>query len=310
MSGSAPAAEAGAAPVDLPETAPKRRGRRRRYRPGEMLAAFLCLLPSAVVFVVFMYYPLYQLFVEASHQSNSFGTKRRYVGYSNIGDVLTGSEFLEGLEHTLLYVVYTVPAGLLLGILLAVAAHRRLKGIKIYQTIFSSTVATSVAVTSVIFLTLINPTTGVLKIDILNNPDWALFGVSWSSIWQNIGLSFLIVLAGLQAIPDELLEAATLDGYGPIRRFFKVTLPLLSPVLLFLVVVLVVFALQSYAQVDILTQGGPAGATETLVYKITQNQSPRLLSTGAAMSIGLFGVTVVVTALQFGLLSRRVNYDK
>ena len=198
--------------------------------------------------------------------------------------MLTGPEFSSGLGHTLLYVLYTVPAGLVLGILLAVAAHRQLRGIKVFQTIFSSTVATSVAVTSVIFLTLINPSAGVLKIDILNNRTWALFGVSWSSMWQNIGLAFIIVLAGLQAIPAELLEAATLDGYGPVRRFFKVTLPLLSPVLLFLVVVLVVFALQSYAQVDILTQGGPAGATETLVYKITQNQNPRLISTGAAMS--------------------------
>jgi len=300
-------ATADTALADAPK--PKRR-RRRRYHAGEVLAAYACLAPSAVIFAVFMYYPLYQLFVEATHQSNSFGTKSRYVGFGNIGDVLGGSDFMSGLGHTLLYVVYTVPAGLILGILLAVAAHRHLRGIKIYQTIFSSTVATSVAVTSVIFLTLINPSTGVLKIDILNNPDWALFGVSWSSIWQNIGLSFLIVLAGLQAIPEELLEAATLDGYGPVRRFFKVTLPLLSPVLLFLVVVLVVFALQSYAQVDILTQGGPAGATETLVYKITQNQSPRLMSNGAAMSIGLFVVTVIITALQFGLLSKRVNYDQ
>lgn len=284
--------------------------RRPRYHAGEVAAAYLCLAPSVIIFVAFMYYPLYQLFVEATHQSNSFGTKSRYVGFGNITDVLGGSDFMSGLGHTLLYVVYTVPAGLVLGILLAVVAHRRLRGIKIFQTIFSSTVATSVAVTSVIFLTLINPSTGVLKIDILNNADWALFGVSWSSIWQNIGLSFLIVLAGLQAIPEELLEAATLDGYGPVRRFFKVTLPLLSPVLLFLVVVLVVFALQSYAQVDILTQGGPAGATETIVYKITQNQSPRLMSTGAAMSIGLFVVTVIITAAQFALLSKRVNYEQ
>ncbi len=293
---------------DTVDASPKRVPR-RRYRASETLVAYACLMPSIIVFGAFMYYPLYRLFVEATHQSNAFGTKSRYVGFGNIADVLTGGDFLSGLGHTLLYVVYTVPAGLVFGVLLAVVAHRRLKGIKIFQTIFSSTVATSVAVTSVIFLTLINPSSGVLKIDILNNPDWALFGVSWSSVWQNIGLSFIIVLAGVQAVPDDLLEAATLDGYGPIRRFFKVTLPLLSPVLLFLVVVLVVFALQSYAQVDILTQGGPAGATETLVYKITQNQNPRLISTGAAMSIGLFGVTLAITALQFALLSKRVDYE-
>ena len=286
------------------------RHRRQRFHPGEVAAAYACLAPSAIVFAFFAYYPLYRLFVDATHQQNAFGTKTRYVGFGSIRSVLTGGDFASGLGHTLLYVVYTVPAGLILGVLLAVVAHRKLRGIKIFQTIFSSTVATSVAVTSVIFLTLINPSSGVLKIDILNNPTWALFGVSWSSIWQNIGLSFVIVLAGLQAIPEELLEAATLDGFGPVRRFFKVTLPLLAPVLLFLTVVLVVFALQSYAQVDILTQGGPAGATETLVYKITQNQNPRLISTGAAMSIGLFGVTLVITAMQFLLLSRRVDYER
>ena len=307
MSEAAPASKAHVA-GSLDGKAPKDR-RRAKYHPGEVLAAYLCLAPSLAVFALFAYFPLYRLFVESSHQSNAFGTKTRYVGFGQLGDVLTGSDFSSGLRHTLLYVVYTVPAGLILVILLAVVAHRQLRGIKIFQTIFSSTVATSVAVTSVIFLTLINPSSGVLKIDILNNHTWALFGVSWSSMWQNIGLSFIIVLAGLQAIPAELIEAATLDGYGPIRRFFKVTLPLLSPVLLFLAVVLVVFALQSYAQVDILTQGGPAGATETLVYKITQNQNPRLVSTGSAMSIGLFGVTLVITAMQFVLLNKRVHYD-
>ena len=282
---------------------------RHKYHLGEVLAAYGCLAPSVLIFAVFAYYPLYRLFYEGARQSNSFGTRTRFVGYGHIWQVLRGSDFQSGLGHTLLYVVYTVPAGLILGTLLAVVAHRRLRGIKIFQTIFSSTVATSVAVTSVIFLTLINPSIGVFKTDILNNPKWALFGVSWSSMWQNIGLSFIIVLAGLQAIPVDLLEASELDGYGPIRRFFKVTLPLLSPVLIFLLVVLVIFALQSYAQVDILTQGGPAGATETLVYKIFNSQDPRLAGQGSAMSIGLFGVTLVITAMQYTLLNRRVHYD-
>lgn len=241
-----------------PATVPKapRRRRRRHYHLRDVLAAYACLAPSAVIFAVFMYYPLYRLFYEGARQSNSFGTRTRFVGYGHIWQVLTGSDFQSGLGHTLLYVVYTVPAGLILGTLLAVVAHRQLRGIRIFQTIFSSTIATSVAVTSVIFLTLINPSMGVFKTDILNNPTWALFGVSWSSMWQNIGLSFIIVLAGMQAIPVDLLEASELDGYGPVRRFFKVTLPLLSPVLIFLLVVLVIFALQSYAQVDILTQVG------------------------------------------------------
>ncbi len=129
-----------------------------------------------------------------------------------------------------------------------------------------------------------------------------------SSVWQNLGLSFIIVLAGLQAVPEELYEAAALDGYGPIRRFFRVTLPLISPTLMFLVVVLVIFAFQAFAQVDILTGGGPAGSTETLVWKIFNSQQPINQGEGAVMAIGLFGITLIVTLAQFLILDRRVHY--
>ncbi len=111
-----------------------------------------------------------------------------------------------------------MPAGLVLGMLLAVAAHRRLRGIKVFQTIFASTVATSVAVASVIFFTLVNPTVGYfrdLAVISLADPDTALRGVALSSIWQNLGLTFIIVLAGLQAIPDEIDEAATAGRLRP-----------------------------------------------------------------------------------------------
>jgi sn-glycerol 3-phosphate transport system permease protein len=127
-------------------------------------------------------------------------------------------------------------------------------------------------------------------------------------VWQSLGLSFIVVLAGLQTIPDELVEAATLDGFGPVRRFFRVTMPLISPTLLFLVVVLAVRAFQVYAEIEILTGGGPAGETESLLFKIAQLQQPRQLDTGAAMSLGLFAITLVVATAQFALLNRRVHY--
>jgi sn-glycerol 3-phosphate transport system permease protein len=116
------------------------------------------------------------------------------------------------------------------------------------------------------------------------------------------------VLAGLQAIPDEVVEAATLDGYGPLRRLLRITLPLISPVLLFLLVVLVIFGFQAFAQVDIITQGAPAGATETLVFKINRLTRPDNIGIGAVYSVGLFAITFVVTALQFLILERRVHY--
>lgn len=285
----------------------------RRGRVREALAAYGMLAPSLVVFGVFFFYALYRLIYLGLHQQNRTGTAERYVGFSQFSDVLGGSEFRDGLWITLQYVFWTVPAGLALGVLLAVAAHRRLRGIRFFQTVFASTVATSVAVASVIFFALVNPEVGYFRnvswLSWLNteNPDTALLAVSVSSIWQNLGLTFIIVLAAMQSIPDELTEAATLDGYGAVRRFFRVTLPLLGPTLVFLVVVLVIFAFQAFAQIDILTKGGPQGRTETLVYRIFTIQFDDV-NTAAVMAIGLFALTFVITLVQFSMLERRVTY--
>ncbi len=281
---------------------------RSRTERKEALLAVGFLAPALVIFYGFFFYPVGRLLHFAIYQQNRTGTAERYVGFSQLTDVLAGDEFREGLQHTLTYVLFTVPAGLLLGIVLAVVANRRLKGIKFFQTVLSSTVATSVAVASVIFFVLLNPQVGYFKVNWLAEPNQVLFGVSLSSVWQNLGLTFIIVLAGLQAVPDELVESATLDGAGPIRRFFSVTLPIISPTLLFLIVVLTVFAFQAFAQIDILTAGGPAGASETLVFKIFQRQQPIDLGEGSAMALGLFGITFLVTMGQFMILDRRVHY--
>lgn len=298
-------------PVPTLEVAPPSPPRHLSRRIKDAVLAVALLVPSAVIFVAFFFYPLYRLVDLGLHQQNRFGTGQRWVGWSQYREVLTGEEFLDGVRISGTYVLYTVPLGLVLGVLLAVAANRQLRGIKFFQTVFASTVASSVAVASVVFFVLINPQAGYFR-DVsflsLSDPDTALRGVALSSVWQNLGLTFIIVLAGLQAVPDEIYEAATLDGYGPVRRFFRITLPLISPTLMFLVVVLVIFAFQAFAQVDILTGGGPAGATETLVWKIFNSQEPINQGRGAVMAIGLFGITLVVTIFQFVLLERRVHY--
>ncbi|MFA9564120.1 MAG: carbohydrate ABC transporter permease [Acidimicrobiales bacterium] len=279
----------------------------------EALLGYALLLPALVALVAFAYYPLYRLVHFALNRPNRFGTGEVYVGPSHIVDVLTGDEFGDGLSITVRYLLYTVPIGLVLGLLLAVAAHRRLRGIKAYQMIFSSTVATSTAVASVVFFGLVNPKIGIFgQVDFidLSRSDSALRGVALTSIWQNIGLSFVLVLAALQAVPEELHEAAMLDGYGPWRRLWRVTIPLISPTLAFLTVVLVVLGFQAFAPMEILTQGGPAQSTETLVYKIFNRQDPGSLSEGAAMSLGLFGLTFIVVMIQLTLLNRKVHYGE
>jgi sn-glycerol 3-phosphate transport system permease protein len=284
-----------------------RRWWRGRYSLRDTGFAVLCLAPSLAVFVIFFYRPFLNLLHWGRFESQRGGASFEYVGLEQYRDELTGDDFREGLWHTIQLVLITVPAGLILGVLLAVAAHRRLRGIKAFQTIFSSTLASSTAVASVLFLAFVNPVVGLIRYDLKNDPDWAIVAVALPSIWLHIGLSFVIVLAGLQAIPDELMEAAALDGYGPTRRLFRITLPLLSPVLLFLFVVLTIFAFQTFTQVEITTQGDPFGNTETLVFKIYQLTGENI-GVGAVYSVGLFGLTVLVTALQYLFLERRVHY--
>ncbi len=284
-------------------------------RVREALLGYAYLVPAFVVFGIFFFYPLGRLVQLSLFDTRGvFANQRQeFVGFSQWWDVLGGEEFRSSLWITFQYVLFTVPAGIVLGIVLATLAHRKMKGIKFFQTVFSSTVATSVAVASVIFFALINPEVGYFRniswLSWLNteNPDTALLAVSVSSVWQNLGLTFIIVLAALQSIPDDLTEAATLDGFGPVRRFFRVTLPLLGPTLMFVVVVLVIFAFQAFAQIDILTKGGPQGRTETLVYRIFTIQFDDV-NTAAVMSLGLFALTFVITLFQYGMLERRVTY--
>lgn len=292
---------------------PAPRGSRRLgARLRESLLAYLFLAPALAVFAVFSYYPLYRLVWYATHRQSRFRNRpAAWVGARQLVDTLTGEDFRSGLAHSGTYMLYTVPLGLALGVLLAVAAHRRLKGVKIFQTVFSSTVASSVAVAAVVFFTLVNPEVGYFK-DVgwlsLTQPRSALFAVSLSSVWQNLGLTFIIVLAALQAVPEELNEAALLDGFGPVRRFLRVTVPLISPALMFLAIVLVVNALQAYAQIELLTQGGPGNATETLLYKIADPRGIRPLGVRASLSLGLFVLTAGVAGVQYALLSKRVHY--
>jgi sn-glycerol 3-phosphate transport system permease protein len=290
-------------------------GRGTSTRVREALLGYAYLIPAFVVFGIFFFYPLVRLIDLSLRDTRGvFANQRQvFVGPGQWVDVLTGEQFRSSLWITVQYVLFTVPAGVVLGILLAQLANRRLRGIKFFQTVFASTVATSVAVASVIFFALVNPEVGYFRniswLAWLNtqDPDTALLAVSVSSIWQNLGLTFIIVLAALQSIPEEMNEAALLDGYGSVRRFFRVTLPMLGPTLMFLVVVLVIFAFQAFGQIDILTRGGPQDSTQTLVFRIFTLQFDDA-NTAAVMSLGLFALTFLVTLAQYGMLSRRVNY--
>ncbi len=291
-----------------------------RRRAKDALLGYALVLPSLLLFGVFVFYPFAKNFWLALHRTPPFpGLPKQYVGLEQVGDVLSSSEFHESLRVTVLFVLYTVPTGIVLGLLLAVLAHRRMKGSGIYRTIFSSTVATSVAAASVIFFTLLNPQVGLLTywlgrsgdLGVLDDPTTALVAVSVVTIWQNLGLSFILMSAGLQGVPDDLYEAAAVDGASARGRFWHVTLPMLSPTIFFAAVVGSVMAFQAFGQIDILTQGGPNDSTNVLVYSIYQEVF-RFGNDGVAAvkAIALFVIVLVLTVVQLRFAERRVTYAR
>lgn len=289
---------------------------RKRKEAG---LAYLLLLPALVIFGVFTFYPFLKNFKLALYQNPPYpGLPAKYVGLSQVTSVLGSSAFHQSLISTFLFVIMVVPTGLIGGLLLALAAHEEIKGMAVFRTIFSSTVVSSVAVAAVVFGTLMNPIVGLLPWlglnvhpSILQSPTWALPAVAMIAIWQFLGLSFIIMTAGLQSLPEEVLEAARLDGAGTWTMFWRVTVPLLSPTLFFGLVIGTIYAFQSFGQIDILI--GPANSafthTNVLLYYVYQALSiqndPGL---AAVLSIVLFAILLVVTLLQMRFLEKRVHY--
>ena len=307
----------------------------------QLLTALPFIAPSIVLFGTFIFYPLVKSVYLGFFISNPFGTRQIYVGFDQYKDVLTSSEFASSLAVTATFALYTVAPALLIGTFLAVQANQKLPGIAVFRTIFASTIAASVGIASVFWFVLLHPSVNVLNDDVVTklgfgeidwfqdggwavgdhdgalgligawfvDPNWALISVSLATVWMNIGLFTVIVLAGLQTIPDELYESARIDGAGRWSEFWHVTLPMLSPTLFFASVVGVVFAYQAFGQIDILTGGGPVDATNVQLYSIWQTKFEHNL-TGAAsvQAIGLFVILLGLTYLQFRFLSRRVFY--
>jgi sn-glycerol 3-phosphate transport system permease protein len=298
----------------------RRPGGRRGLRDAG--PAYLFLLPSLLVFAAFVFYPLVRT-AELSFQANDiFGAPGRFVGGSNYARLFTDPAFRHVLVTTALFTLYTVVPGIVIALALALLLQGRIRGVRFFRTAFALPFAFSVATASVIFTVLYDPAAGVLNgllghvgagpVKWLTDPKWALLSISAATVWLQLGYNLLVIAAGLGAIPDEVVEAARLDGARNWSMVRRVTLPLITPQLFFLVVVGTIQSLQSFGQIHILTKGGPAGATTTLVYSIYKTAFAFNASDygyASAQAIVLLAVVLVVTAVQFGVLERKVFYS-
>ena len=290
----------------------------------ELPIAVGMLAPSAIILGTFVVYPLVRA-VQLGHlRCDATGRRCREGGWGQYIDVFRSNEFQHALANTTRLALMTVPVGLALGIGLAVLADKQIRGSGVFRTVFSSTVATSVAVATLVWFVLLQPEVGVLpdlfhgvipslkQPGLLRDSGTALPALALSSIWASLGFTFIIMTAALQGIPRELYESAFVDGAGGWMRFTNVTLPMLGPTILFTSVVLTTRAYQAYAEPALLTQGGPdpQRPTETMAYLIYGQTSLvkndiGLKSTAAVL---LFFVLLVLAFVQFRGLDKRVHY--
>jgi len=283
------------------------------------LAGLAFLGPSLVLFALFVFYPLARSLYLSLFATDPIGLPSFFVGADQYLDLVRLPAFRNSLLTTFLFAALTVPTGIALGLVLALLANRRLKGIAFFRTLFASTLATSVATASVIFALLYHPSVGVLNYFLtllhlpgvrwLTNPGTALLAVALATVWLHLGLNVLVLLGGLQGIPEELVDAARVDGASGPRLFRQLTLPMLSPTLFFLAVVGTISASQAFAQVHILTAGGPVDSTTTVVFKIFREAFFNFqFGMASAQAVVLFVIIFLLTALQFRVLERRVFY--
>ncbi|HLN13580.1 MAG TPA: sugar ABC transporter permease [bacterium] len=300
---------------------PAARGRVQSGRSWWDLAQALAYLgPSLVVFLVFVFYPLVRNVQISLYDTSQLGALALFVGTKHYAELLTSPEFLNSLRVTFLFALYTVPAGIVLGLPLALLANRRMRGIGLYRTAYSFTIAVSIAAAALIFEWLFDPNVGIFnyflslmhgpRIGWLIDPRFALPAVAMMTVWKDLGFDVIVLLAALQGVPDELVEAARIDGAGQWAVFRHVVIPAISPALFFVGVIATLGVLQSFGQVNILTQGGPVGSTNVIVYSIYRNAFFNFqYGYAAAQAMLLFVLMLVLTAVQFLVFEHRVTYQ-
>lgn len=285
------------------------------------LLPYLLLAPSILLVLVFFIYPSVQSVELSLYLVNRVRDVKVYVGLENFQRLFESDAYLDSLRLTAIFTVIVVISSLTISLALAVGASQPIKGFGVYRTMLIWTYALSPSVAGVIWALLTDPAIGIVT-DILEKFgvvfNWrrgqtdALIFVSMAATWKILGYNILFFLAGLKNVPREVLEAASLDGAGAWRRFWRMVLPLLTPTILFLLIMNTLYAFfETFGLIDITTQGGPGRATEILIYRLYLDgfRSASRIGLASAQSIFMLVIVAALTLIQYRFVSRRTFYQ-
>jgi len=291
----------------------------KRVRFRSPWLPYALVLPQITVTLVFFFWPAAETLYYSVLLQDAFASKIQFVWLENFATLFQDPHYLASFKVTALFSAIVAITGLAVSLLLAVLADRVLRGASVYKTLLIWPYAVAPAVAGVLWLFMLSPSIGILTYALRGvGVDWnyyvnggqALLLICIAAVWKQISYNFLFFLAGLQSIPSSLIEAAAIDGAKPVRRFWTIVFPLLSPTAFFLLVVNIVYAFfDTFAIVDSTTQGGPAQATQILVFKIYQDGVQALdLGGSAAQSVVLMVIVIALTVVQFRWVERKVQY--
>ena len=286
---------------------------RSRWLPWVLIA------PQMAVVLIFFFWPASQAIVQSMQVEDAFGMSTQWVGLENFRNLFADSAYLESFKITAWFSVLVAGLGLSISLMLAIFADRILRGGIVYKTFLVVPYAVAPAVAGVLWLFMFSPTVGIVAYALryfevewnyLMNSNQAMALIVMAAVWKQISYNFLFFLAGLQSIPKALIEAAAIDGAGPLKRFFDIQFPLLTPTTFFLLVINIVYAFfDTFAIVDAMTQGGPGRDTTILVYKVYHDGFQALdLGGSAAQSVILMAIVIALTVVQFRFIEKKVNY--
>ncbi|RBP81172.1 sn-glycerol-3-phosphate ABC transporter permease UgpA [Marinomonas rhizomae] len=281
---------------------------------------WLLLLPQLLVTAIFFLWPAEQALEQAFYQEDAFGLSREFIGLENFADLFTDPLYYQSMLTTLVFSFSVAIVGMSLALLLAVMADRIIRGKLAYQTLLIWPYAVAPALAGVLWWILFDPSMGPIALWLKSaGINWnhyldgnqAMILVVIASTWKQISYNFLFFLAGLQAVPRSLIEAAAIDGASPFKRFWTIVFPLLSPTTFFLLVVNLVYAFfETFGVIDATTKGGPGQSTTTLVYKVFDDGFVGLdLGGSAAQSVVLMAIVGLMTVIQFRFIERKVQYS-
>jgi sn-glycerol 3-phosphate transport system permease protein len=269
--------------------------------------------------LIFFFLPAAQCVYQSLLVQDAFGINTQFVWFENFTDLFRNGEYLSSFRVTAVFSFAVAILGLSVSLLLAVLADRVIRNATVYKTLLIWPYAVAPAIAAVLWLFLFNPTLGIvahwlkgfgIPWDPLLNGTDALIMVVVAAVWKQISYNFLFFLAGLQSIPKSLIEAAAIDGAGPVKRFVTIVFPLLSPTTFFLLVVNIIYAfIETFAIIDAATGGGPGQSTQILVYKVYADGFKGLdLGSSYAQSVVLMVILITLTVVQFRFVERKVQY--